>query len=159
MSTTSTLRLEDYTKNSIIVRGDFDTYGTLLKELKARHYKNIKGGEGWVVPIGNKDKVERLCVIKKIEEDKKDRKTQKKYHSAHSDDEDECDGKSDHECKSDDEDSCGECDSSEGSECDDTDNDFDSVSEYFEQYKKTPDYNDSSDSDTDGCEGDDENEN
>ncbi len=106
------LEIENYTDSHIIVRGDKDSYGQILKGLKGRWYKNIKGKEGWSVPIEYKNNVQSLTTLTLIKDTCKDKNTQKKYKSSHSDDED----------------------------CED-DSDFDDVKDienFYEQYQKSP---------------------
>lgn len=82
------LTIEEHTKKNIIVRGDKETYGSIIKGMNGRWYKNLKGGGGWIVNVEHRKKLEALTSFDQIQKTAKDRKSQTVFKSSHSDSED-----------------------------------------------------------------------
>ena len=109
------LEIENHTNTHIIVRGDHGTYNNIMKEMRGRWYKSIKGSGGWSIPIEYKAKIQSLTDLNNIKESCKDKNTQRKYKSSHSDNEDESED-SDNEQKQ----------------------NIESIQNFYEKYQKSP---------------------
>lgn len=135
------LSYEKYTAKSLVVRGDKETYNAIITKLGGTWNSRLKkGGPGWLVPITNEHKIQKLLKTKEKEikdeqlsdivTNKKNHKFQKSYHRSSSEDEDE----------------------------DENSNDIEYILNYYNNYTKSPGTADVS-SDKDEDEDEDENEN
>ena len=92
------LTIETYNNQRLAVRGDRERYQELMKTVSGRWNPRMHGGEGWLVPIANKEQL--IFLIDSLEEESeeaddleeivshiKSRKEQKKYHREQSEDE------------------------------------------------------------------------
>ena len=103
-----TLVYAPYNKKSLVIRGDRNKYGTMIKNLGGRwNPKLLEGGVGWIFPRSREVELKKL--IDSLNQDKlsemknhaKSRKGQLKYHRAIS--EEESESEDDEESENDDE--------------------------------------------------------
>ena len=59
------LKVEIYNKTRLSIRGNRELYNEDIKKIGGRWNSRMHGGEGWIIPIENKDKLDIL--LKKIE--------------------------------------------------------------------------------------------
>ena len=94
------LSYQIYSDSKIAVVGDKDEYHFFLKEIGGRWNPRMKGGAGWLVPIENLDKLQKLIItLKKKSKDLESinnnfKPKSKKYRRENSDREDSSDDSS-----------------------------------------------------------------
>jgi hypothetical protein len=54
------LTYEKYNDQKLAVRGDKDSFHNLIKNIGGRWNSRMKGGEGWLLPVSEKDKLIKL---------------------------------------------------------------------------------------------------
>ena len=93
-----TYELYPFRDNTIVVFGDRDKFGKIMKSLGARWNSRLKGDkkQGWTIPTLREQELIKICEtfkreeqMKNMEKNKKSRKEQKKYHRAISSDEEQ----------------------------------------------------------------------
>ena len=90
MSDQSKLTFSEYSINSLVVKGDKESYHEIMKGIGGRWDSRLKNGPGWIVPKRNQNKLENYINILNKPDDTPDivpkpRKEQKKYHREESD--------------------------------------------------------------------------